>query len=332
MMPIQDSPSSPEEPPVPDPYAPIRTRLLKLMQPGERRAQFAARIGVSAPMLSKILPGSTVPVAITENMLRSIAETGGFRLTYLRHGTGPEMGRDEPPSPTGTTEGQRLAEYLAMKNISWPELAERMGREPSTVWEYQNTAQFRPDRRAALIKALGYEAEELVFGSSKPVAEEIGPTYTAMRHVQIDPVQPVMMLRIPIRARAGFGYHAYFDSENSADRHYVAVSPDRLFPGVKLEDHVIVEVNGDSMEPVLEHGFEVLAYRTYQNGSGNLPALNRIVLVDFRDELTIKRLVGVDYITDTVTLRSENGGAEMRVLLSEIRTIWHVYDYYKARL
>lgn len=312
----------------------IRARIRRLIaeKAGGKQQDFAALIDIQPSILSKALSGAK---ALSLGQLMAIERATDARLAWLLLGIEPMYypeGKKPVRDERDHYEGTMLRRYLEINNINHTALATRIGKGKNTVQGYMNTETLNADNTQRLLSALEVPYETVfdltpllgVHSIDQPPAA----TPNRLRPVQAGGLDLIPILRIPVSARAGFGYQTYF-AEQSPEREYVPVSDDRLYPGIPAERHAIIEINGDSMEPVLEHGYEVLAYRMPE---GHLPSLNKIIVVDFRDELTIKRLVGVDYVADTITLRSENGGAELRLPMAEIRSVWHVYDYYKARL
>lgn len=308
-----------------------RIRRLIAEKAEGKQQKLAELTGIQSSMLSRLINGRE---PITRRHLIKLERATGARLSWLEYGIEPvyyETGKAPERDESEYFEGAMLRAYLDKHNIEYTELARRLGKSKNTVQGYFKTETLGKANRLSILDALNATYEQVFSGlaAHQVNGHANGSTNgSRIRPVEVNNYQVRNILRIPIRARAGLGYESYF-SDAPKEREYIPVSEDRLYPGIPEDRHVVVEVNGDSMEPVLEHGYEVLAYSLLP---GQFPSLNRLVLVDFRDELTIKRLVGIDYIDETITLRSENGGAEARLPMSEIRSIYHVYDYYKARL
>ncbi|WP_460983717.1 S24 family peptidase [Spirosoma fluminis] len=296
-------------------------QLIELKADGLQRV-FARMVNIDESVLSKLLK-SGGRREFSEVHLRAIERATRARLEWLQWGEEPMQWPvgELPARPPIQHQGQLLRDYMDRHGPLDSELASRMGKSKSTVSKYFDTASFEFNTRDAILSALGASYDE-VFGSP----EQPQPS-RRIRPVEVSEAG-FSIVKIPIRARAGLGYVAYFTGPET-EREHVTIPPDKLYAGVKPDDHNIVEVNGDSMEPELKAGYEMLAYRLKP---GQFPHLNKIVLVDFRDELTIKRLAAIDWVDHTVTLRSDNGGAELRVPMADIRHIWHVYDYWRARL
>lgn len=304
-----------------------------------KQQDLASAIEIQASALSRMLGGHE---PFNRLHLIRIERATSARLSWLEWGVEPvyHVGTAPQREEAEFYEGQMLRNYLDRQGIEYSELARRIDKSKNTVQGYFKSKILGKANREAILKALDISYDQLFqtpllikpgfAGGGPSVASEVGPDYVSPRiwPALLNDMGLVSIRRMPISARAGYGYHAFY-SDAPVEREYVPVSGDRLMPGVAVERHVIVEVNGDSMEPVMEHGYEVLAY---EMSEGQYPSLGKFVLVDFRDELTIKRLVGIDWVANTITLRSENGGAELRLPMSEIRRVYHVYDYYKARL
>lgn len=300
--------------------------LIRDLTDGSQR-DFAAMVGIGETTLSKLL-GDDARYRFNADHLQKIEAATSVRLEWLERGELPKYwpgGSNGVPSRSERHEGRILGDWMQREGITQAELARRMEKAKSTVSKYFQSMTLDAENKAQILKVLGTDYDT-VFGGSEVVAERrMG---YRLRPVALASYTTVPVLRVPVSARAGFGYQAYF-SDVATDQEYVPITEDRLYPGVKADLHVVVEVNGDSMEPILRPGFEVLAYKMR---AGLFPKTGKIVMVDFRDELLIKKLSAVDYVAETIVLKSENGGEEMKIAMSEIRTVWHVYDYYKSRL
>lgn len=304
-------------------------------------SEFARLVEVDKTTLSRMLSGER---RMNDNHLRQIEIRTRARLEWLKSGREPayHAANWSPENdPTATIkEGAMLAGFMDRHGISWVALGKQMGVSKAASTQYQHTQGFHAAKKVAIMEALKKLTsdegltEADVFATPPNVAVSVSATHPAPATGKILPVNvlerdaAVRLMRIPVRARAGFGYTAYFNAPVN-EQEFMDVSSNKLYPGVKAEDHKIVEVNGDSMEPQLQSGFEMLAYKL---PAGQFPKMNKIVMVDFHEELVVKRLVGIDWVDRTVTLRSDNGGTEMRIPMDEIRGIWHIYDYYRARL
>ncbi|RYC70824.1 LexA family transcriptional regulator [Spirosoma sordidisoli] len=304
----------------------IRERIRRLIaeKADGRQQDLAAMCDIQPSALSRMLAGTD---KFTRRQLLKIEKGTSARLQWLELGIEPVYHAEGAPEESEKMyEGQMLRAYLERNGIEQAELARLLNKSKTTLAGYLKSVNLNQKNKTAILNAL--KATEMdVFGFAKRQLPnyENGPR---VRSVEVGGLRMVDIIRIPISARAGYGYDAFF-ADVPSEREYIPVSEDRLYPGVHEDRHVIVEVNGDSMQPVLEPGFEVMAYRM---PDGMFPPLNKIVLVDFHEQLTIKRLVGVDWMGKSVTLRAENGGAELKLPMAEIRAIYHVYDYYKARL
>lgn len=294
-------------------------QIIVLQSDGSQR-EFSRLVGIDETILSRLLRNGKRQ--FNEGHLRTIERATRARLEWIKFGEEPMLwpAGQIPDRPPHRHEGQLLRDYLDRNGPSDKELAARIGRSPSTVSKYFDSASFDSDVRQAILSALNVNYDEIFGNPGSRNNREMFPLRTTEESVYV--------VRIPLRARAGLGYSAYFCGPET-EREYVAVALDKLYPGIKQQEHAVVVVNGDSMEPVLEHGYEMLCYRL---PSEQFPGINKIVVVDFHDELTIKRLAAVDWVAKTITLRSDNGGAEMRLPMVDIRGIWHVYDYHRARL
>lgn len=303
-----------------DPDAAVRVRIQALMGPNETKTAFAERTGVPATMLSRILPGSKTPIPITDKQLRKIASATGTHFDYLKTGRGPVRGQQAYTAPTDH-EGERLKHYLEVNHLEWADLAQKIGVERSVAWSYQKTARFTLSVREKL-QAAGLEGlDEAVFSG---VVSEPAKRYGSLHPVVAVQSDTIQVPLLPLAARASFGYQTYLNRPEG-EGEFLPVSPTLLYDSVPAERHVVVEVNGDSMEPTMRHGYRMLAYELV---AGRYGRVGEVLMVDFRDELIIKRLAGLDFASGSMTLESDNGGKQLRIPFDEIRKVWHVYTWY----
>ncbi|MBO0947563.1 LexA family transcriptional regulator [Fibrella forsythiae] len=295
----------------------------------ESQRDFAIMVGLGETLLSKLLsPGSTRH--FNDDHLEKIERATNARLEWMKRGELPQFwtNSESIPDRSGKHEGKALKEWMDRAGIQQAELARRLEKGKSTVNQYFKSASLSAENKKVILQALGAKYDD-VFGQAQDLSSaEIANEFRRIRPVSVEAMNRVMVMRIPVNARAGFGYQAFF-GDNPKELEYVPISEDRLYPGIRPEDHGIIVVNGDSMEPLLQPGFEVLLYRM---PPGTFPKPGKIVVVDFQDELIIKRLRSVDYVGETVVLRSDNGGDELKLSMGDIRQVYHVYDYYKSRL
>lgn len=232
-----------------------------------------------------------------------------------------------------TLNGLRIKNGLTLKDVG-----ERVGKSKQMIGYYEsNKNQPTIDTLSSLAELFGVpvsvllEESQSVYTGSGVSSQKEKPD---KHHDRLIPVrvaedhEQVMIEVIPISARAGFGYVAFMNRP-AQEKEYQPVPTSWLKAGVAHEDHSIVEVDGDSMEPKLTKGSKVLTYRL---APGMFAKLGKIVMIDFMDELIIKRLVAVDWMNSSITVKSDNGGMQMTIPMKDIRAMHHVYRVYDAEL
>ena len=167
----------------------------------------------------------------------------------------------------------------------------------------------------------------------------INPPYTPDRNATpIDILSniPVLRLRrLPFKARATFNYQLVQRHMNS-DIFEEALF--RLPPGKTEADYadaLVVDIEGDSMEPSLQNGQKVIAWPIPEGKWEHLH--NTICMVNYDDTVTVKAILKNDLFTsDSLTLvATGGGGGSFTVGRSAIHSIWEVREFYdpqKVRL
>ncbi|MFD1184874.1 S24 family peptidase [Pontibacter rugosus] len=140
-------------------------------------------------------------------------------------------------------------------------------------------------------------------------------------------VQFVDLPFVPIPARATFIEMA------GDEKSYGSLGVFRVhYPPQEIEGKraVILEINGDSMEPQLKHGSKVLAVEVpkgdwvYQAG--------KVYAIAFANQFVTKRIKDNDMlINGTLTLHSDNpNGGKFVVPADQIRSMWRVIEVVKS--
>jgi phage repressor protein C with HTH and peptisase S24 domain len=131
---------------------------------------------------------------------------------------------------------------------------------------------------------------------------------------------------LPIRARATFA-EFFDDTEHSPFETKKVIG----FEGKSYDGGVVIEIDGDSMEPQLRHGMEVLAMPVnladleYKTGG--------VYAVLFDTSFVIKRIAHNSIIEKRILLKSDNPtGGSFDVPYSKIRALWHVVDIVKGKV
>nr|WP_262895817.1 S24 family peptidase [Hymenobacter ruricola] len=105
----------------------------------------------------------------------------------------------------------------------------------------------------------------------------------------------------------------------------------RLPPGRTAEDYkdaLVFDIEGDSMEPSLRDGQQVIAWPVSEGKWEYLH--NTICVVDYDDTVTVKAILKNDLNnTDGLTLHATGGaGGSFTVARKDIHSIWEVREFY----
>ncbi len=130
---------------------------------------------------------------------------------------------------------------------------------------------------------------------------------------------------ISISARASFDYDTFPDAEIYET---VTVYKTRV---KNLKNPVLIDVDGDSMEPQLKSGTRILAD---QIDESNWVYSIGVVGVAFGNQFVVKRIKENKAIeTGVVTLYSDNPlGGEFNVRLSDIKAMWKAVEIVKSKI
>jgi len=305
-------------------------------------SEFSRLTGIEKSTISRLLNGRRRP---THEHLQLMEESTRVRLDWLQNGSEPRLHAAEwvPQLTPRVSEGSQLEKFIRTHGITWTGLANAMGKSKMTTTQYQRTARFHADKKNEILAGLTSVLKRPVTAEEIFAQELISdsPVEAIIKPLPLATGEPdIMVRRISVAARASFGYEAFNNATILGDNIFLGIPKEKLWPGTKVSslpdggiktdpEHVVIEVNGDSMEPQLQSGFEMLAFRVQD---GTLPKIDSVVVVSFNNEVVVKRLVAIDLVDKNITLRSDNGGSEMRIPMSDIRCIYRIYDYYKARL
>jgi hypothetical protein len=140
---------------------------------------------------------------------------------------------------------------------------------------------------------------------------------------------PVIELRrVSFKARASFNYAQLQRHKNSDIFDTVLF---RLPPGRTAEDYadaLVFDIEGDSMEPSLRDGQQVIAWPIPDSKWEYLH--NTICVVDYDETVTVKAVLKNDLNnTDGLTLHATGGlGGSFTVARKDIHSIWEVREFY----
>lgn len=140
---------------------------------------------------------------------------------------------------------------------------------------------------------------------------------------------PIITLRrVSFKARASFGY-AQLQRYKDSDIFETVLF--RLPPGRTEEDYqdaLVFDIEGDSMEPSLRDGQQVIAW-PIANGKWEY-LHNTICVVAYDEQVTVKAILKNDLNnTDGLTLHATGGlGGSFTVAREHIHSIWEVREFY----
>jgi repressor LexA len=140
---------------------------------------------------------------------------------------------------------------------------------------------------------------------------------------------PVIELRrVSFKARASFNY-AQLQRYKDSDIFDTVLF--RLPPGRTAEDYadaLVFDIEGDSMEPSLRDGQQIIAWPVSEGKWEYLH--NTICVVDYDETVTVKAVLKNDLNnTDGLTLHATGGlGGSFTVARKDIHSIWEVREFY----
>ena len=138
---------------------------------------------------------------------------------------------------------------------------------------------------------------------------------------------------VPYEAMAGeLGWYRDVFPDELCQKRMVLVAP-----GTSAHDHVVFTVAGDSMEPRLEKGDEVLAKLVpvdyYKNARLHIDRYNIWVVVTRTEGILIKKIVRHDVANHTITLHSLNPlYSDFDVDLADVAMIYHAVSLSRKNL
>lgn len=138
----------------------------------------------------------------------------------------------------------------------------------------------------------------------------------------------VELRRVSFKARASFNY-AQLQRFKDSDIFDTVLF--RLPPGRTAEDYadaLVFDIEGDSMEPSLRDGQQVIAWPVSEGKWEHLH--NTICVVDYDETVTVKAILKNElFDRDGLTLHATGGaGGSFTVARKDIHSIWEVREFY----
>lgn len=216
-------------------------------------------------------------------------------------------------------------EQLKTQGTSYSEVANKIGASTSLVSEIRRGKTFLlPHFAQKFIEIFNINKEWLLEGKGDNTFTLSG-NVSNVHPVEVENSNWIEVPFVPLHARASFA-ETYFDSNVNE----VETIKIRKRPGIKYEKAKIFEVDGDSMEPTLVSGEQVLCEII---DPANWKFTTGVVVVAFGNMVVIKRIKDNELSNGKLVLWSDNelGG---KITLSneteEIRRIYKVkYSIYK---
>lgn len=176
------------------------------------------------------------------------------------------------------------------------------------------------------------EGEMLQSSESQTQSQIISPYPPGQTNVQavglLSDIPIIKLRRVSFKARASFGYaqlQRYKDSD-IFDTVLFRLPPGRTEQDYK--DAVVFDIEGDSMEPSLRDGQQVIAWEIPEARWEYIH--NTICVVAYAEEVTVKAVLKNDLNnTDGLTLHATGGlGGSFTVARKDIHSIWEVREFY----
>ncbi|TPG66098.1 XRE family transcriptional regulator [Hymenobacter nivis] len=238
------------------------------------------------------------------------------------------------------TDGQRLSGRLKLlrkgQKITQDELAARLGLTKSAISKFEtgNSApSFETLKKIATL--YNVSTDYLLNGSNSTFvaqAQNISLYPAGQNNVQavalLSDIPTMWLRRVSFKARASFNY-AHLQRYMSSDVFDTVLF--RLPPGKTEADYadaIVFDIEGDSMEPSLYSGQQVIAWPVPDSKWEYLH--NTICVVDYDDTVTVKAVRSNDLNNrDGLTLHATGGaGGYFIVAREHIHSIWEVREFY----
>jgi repressor LexA len=238
------------------------------------------------------------------------------------------------------TDKQGLSERLKLlrkgQKFTQDELADRLGLTKSAISKFEtgNSApSFETLKKVALL--YNVTTDYLLNGSNSTFAskdQKVSSYPLGQSNVQavglLSDIPLITLRRVSFKARASFGYaqlQRYKDSD-IFDTVFFRLPPGRTEED--YEDALVFDIEGDSMEPSLRDGQQVIAWPISEGKWEYLH--NTICVVAYDEQVTVKAILKNDLNNmDGLTLHATGGaGGSFTVARKDIHSIWEVREFY----
>ena len=237
------------------------------------------------------------------------------------------------------TFSQKISEIRKHFGYSQDALADKLGVSGSAIGLLQQGKTKSPSAEllAAITRVLGINPDWLL--------NDIGPMLRADADPQNIPSYPpgqnnvqalgllsdipvIELGRVSFKARASFNYAQLqrFMSSELFDKVLFRLPPGRT--AEDYQDALVFDIEGDSMEPTLRDGQQVIAWPVAEGKWEHLH--NTVCVVDYSDTVTVKAIFANDlFNTKGLTLHATGGaGGSFTVARKDIHSIWEVREFY----
>ena len=169
------------------------------------------------------------------------------------------------------TVGDRIKKLRKEKGISVDKLAELIGKDRATVYRYESQ-----------------DIEKMPTSVLEPLAKALGTTPAALMGWEPNavaiPSENIFMRPLYNSVAAGFGV--------IADNTVVFYIPTHITAPTEQEQYIWINVQGDSMSPLIDDGSKILVKKQDSVDSGQIG----VVLIDDEDAVVKKINYGSDWI------------------------------------
>jgi repressor LexA len=248
------------------------------------------------------------------------------------------------------TFADRLYFFRSNKKLTQQQLADAIGLTKSAVSKFESGRSKPSSKTLTIISQLfGTSVDYLLSGNahSFDTEKKVDVMYTDPPYAQVQkfPSYPsdqnnvhargllsdipiIELRRVSFKARASFNY-AQLQRFKDSDIFDTVLF--RLPPGRTAEDYadaLVFDIEGDSMEPSLRDGQQVIAWPVSEGKWEHLH--NTICVVDYDETVTVKAILKNElFDRDGLTLHATGGaGGSFTVARKDIHSIWEVREFY----
>ena len=275
--------------------------------------------GIGEMFLNQTKENDILPEALSKSM--SVSKD------WIESGAGKMFNKEIYQKADVTDRFIITLEHLKIQGIPYSEIATKIGASVSLVSEIRRgKTKLAPHFAKKFIEAFEINEKWLLFGEGDSIFKNITPTEDVTNvHPIIVHDEWIDVPFVPLHARATFA-ESFLDT-NVKEIEIVRI---QKRPGINYNKARVFEVDGDSMEPTLVSGEQVLCEVI---DPSNWRFTTGVVVVAFGNMVVIKRIKDNDLINGKLVLWSDNeqGG---KITLSkdtdEIRRMYKVkYTVYK---